>query len=643
MKTIALAIIFAWLSAMGVALSQTGGAYIYFAATNAALTLASSTTARAALREDYSTGLGSPPQIFYSSNAPCSLNAGAGDGGSQVPTADGKCWLAQFSGDIDVRIFGANGTATDSVNIQNAINAASALGGRRVIFPALGKAYLINTGLVLGDGSRSGASIIGAAGEYWPGPYDNVEADWTQKGTWFHCADLVNPCISVGGGGNDIDGISFWYTQPTPTSDSSGPCTTNPCSPLTFAWTPTTYPYTISVTGTFNHIRNIVIANATHCLDFEGPTNGQAIFDQYVEHAFLACFTRGTKFVRVDNTPVLSDIHYHVKWFTFSSDVLGWMQGNNTHACNRIDWEMGYVAALHANAIEFFESCAAIYAYDATVTNGVGVLTFAVQSGNWSDITFSQVCQAIILQNATTHFDANLANVVLSVDPSTSTPTQCGGFTPVAFGLNSDNVNVRISNLDILDAQTIVNLGGGSPGVIPPYFSADINLVQTYSQYTNGNAAFIAAAGACLDIRGINKLFSQNASAGPHFSGAGVTSIGSGCPTSRGLMQALTGPESAPRQFLFQADTATAAAALGRWGIVAEATTSDLGFFRYNNSGAFVDIPFAINRASGMAFVNDGLTASGTINLNGASGAGASSKTVCVDASGIVLLKAGAC
>jgi len=458
-----------------------------------------------------------------------------------------------FPADIDAHALGANGTSSDSTIIQNAINTCSAAGGGRVILPAIGKAYLINTGLILSDSTRSGCSLIGNSGMYWPGPYNNVEADWTQKGTWLHCTDVVNPCITVGGAGNDIENINFWYTQTTPPSGTGGvpaggPCTSNPCSPLTFSWTPTTYPYTIAVrgdtvqfnSGTFNHIRNINIVNATHCLDFVGPTNGQAIFNQYVEHAYMGCFTVGTNMSRVDNTPIFHDVHYHVLWYTFSSDVLGWMQGDGTHACNRTDWVLGYVAAFHANAIEFFEPCLAVFAYDQTVTNGVGTLTFAVQSANWTDITFSQVCEAIVLQNATTHFDANLANVVLSVDPSTSTATQCGGKTPIAFGLNSDNVNVKIANLDVLDAQTIVSLGGGSPGTIPPYFSADINEVVTYSQYTNNNAAFSALAGACLDIKGLERVHSANGSAGPLINGAGFTSPSAGCVSSTMLTKPLT-------------------------------------------------------------------------------------------------------
>lgn len=57
-------------------------------------------------RNDFSVGLGAPPVFFAVGSAPCALHSGAGDGGSQVRSADGKCWLARFSGPADVREWG---------------------------------------------------------------------------------------------------------------------------------------------------------------------------------------------------------------------------------------------------------------------------------------------------------------------------------------------------------------------------------------------------------------------------------------------------------------------------------------------------------------------------------------------------------
>ena len=58
-------------------------------------------------RLDFSAGLGAPPLFYVPSVGACSLNAGAGDGGSQVPSSNGKCWLAKFGPEADIRQWGA--------------------------------------------------------------------------------------------------------------------------------------------------------------------------------------------------------------------------------------------------------------------------------------------------------------------------------------------------------------------------------------------------------------------------------------------------------------------------------------------------------------------------------------------------------
>jgi hypothetical protein len=90
----------------------------------AAMTALAHTFAALIVREDYELGYGAPPQFFASSASPCSLNSGAGDGGSQVPTNDGGCWLAQFGPEVDWREWGNITTATDNrATFQAALDA----------------------------------------------------------------------------------------------------------------------------------------------------------------------------------------------------------------------------------------------------------------------------------------------------------------------------------------------------------------------------------------------------------------------------------------------------------------------------------------------------------------------------------------
>ena len=58
----------------------------------------------------------SPPLFYLPSPSPCSLNAGAGDGGFQVRSADGLCWIADFPAGqgVDPQQWGGLCTADDT-------------------------------------------------------------------------------------------------------------------------------------------------------------------------------------------------------------------------------------------------------------------------------------------------------------------------------------------------------------------------------------------------------------------------------------------------------------------------------------------------------------------------------------------------
>ena len=141
--------------------------------TNAQLAALSYSYAPVVVRLGYTTAGDAPPVLYTRSNSACSLNAGAGDGGSQVPTSDGKCWLGTFpTNKIDVRQFGASNTvASDATSaIQAAINYAGTLAssgtytGAVVHLPA--GEYLISSTLTISnnnvtiEGDGKGITII---------------------------------------------------------------------------------------------------------------------------------------------------------------------------------------------------------------------------------------------------------------------------------------------------------------------------------------------------------------------------------------------------------------------------------------------------------------------------------------------------
>lgn len=77
------------------------------------------------MRDGYAHAGDSASTFFIVSDVGCTLNSGRGDGGSQVPTSDGKCWMAVFSPQgPDVRQFGAvgDGATDDTMAVQNWVN-----------------------------------------------------------------------------------------------------------------------------------------------------------------------------------------------------------------------------------------------------------------------------------------------------------------------------------------------------------------------------------------------------------------------------------------------------------------------------------------------------------------------------------------
>jgi hypothetical protein len=112
-------------------------AYTPTAVSNTALSAIASTAYPQVTRLGFAASGDSPPLVYTPSGSACSLNAGAGDGGSQVPSADGKCWIAQFSAPLDPRYWGAkcDGATDDTTAITRW--AASITANAHAVIPAV--------------------------------------------------------------------------------------------------------------------------------------------------------------------------------------------------------------------------------------------------------------------------------------------------------------------------------------------------------------------------------------------------------------------------------------------------------------------------------------------------------------------------
>src|SRR5437867_6021983 len=86
--------------------SATGGAAAQVVPTNAALQALPSTQYPSVIRLGFASPGDGGRAAYVSSGSACSLNDGKGDAGSQVKSADGKCWLADFdAGAARVKVF----------------------------------------------------------------------------------------------------------------------------------------------------------------------------------------------------------------------------------------------------------------------------------------------------------------------------------------------------------------------------------------------------------------------------------------------------------------------------------------------------------------------------------------------------------
>ena len=135
--------------------------------TNAQLALLPSWQYFAVLRLGVNAVGDAPAQWFVPSATTCSLNAGAGDVGSEVPTVDSGCFNADFPGaGDDIREWGPtlNGTTDDSAAWLAACTALTAQGGGRILMPP--KTTAVAQSAILDLTSCTNVSIIGNIAAY---------------------------------------------------------------------------------------------------------------------------------------------------------------------------------------------------------------------------------------------------------------------------------------------------------------------------------------------------------------------------------------------------------------------------------------------------------------------------------------------
>lgn len=185
-----------------------GSAAIYpTVPTNAALTALATTTISKVVRQGYTVAGDTTPMLYQASASACSLNSGNGDNGSQVKSADSKCWIAVFpAGPVDASEFGLDltGATDNTTNLQNAWNYAASVGANLQLPATPNNGYIKFSSITMPapTGYFSGASAL-------VGQLGNTTLKSTVTGTT--CA--INVAATIGQpnfGGTGWGGWALW-------------------------------------------------------------------------------------------------------------------------------------------------------------------------------------------------------------------------------------------------------------------------------------------------------------------------------------------------------------------------------------------------------------------------------------------------
>lgn len=383
-----------------------------------------------------------------------------------------------------------DGVTPDATAFRNAIQAAFSAGGGRVVVPATGSAYVIESGLVL----PSGVSIAGERSPHWYGP-NQIWQQWTKMGPVLNPTDIANPCITVAGVGCKIVGLAFVHNQPVPSNTPNIP------------YVPTTYPWCIRVTQNFVGLEDIHIVNATHGISWDYTSTSGGGTYCYMRNIFSGALVCGVYFHCVNDTMRVNNYRERSLWYGSNSNVVDWME------TNKVGWWMQYLDNIQASDIEFFQCWKAIRGSDGTVNAGGFNLTHALVLGQFVNFSFNLCVQGIDLDLPSTRFSATFVNVIVQSD--TSTGRAAGYF----FNLASNNADVTMIGVTAPQVgHSFMAVGGGASG------RAAIRQLRLdyYSSNGAGSPAFLLGVGATLDMPDGSQNVTRVLGAGQIVAGAGA-------------------------------------------------------------------------------------------------------------------------
>ena len=223
-----------------------------------------------------------------------------------------------------------------------------------------------------------------------------------------------------------------------------------------------------------------------------------------IEHIWCnPCLNNGLTVHDIDNPLLVDHWEFTPSWY-FSNAAVG-----NYVRQNAVGIDLHYSAAPQFANLDFFGLKSGITAENDTVTNNFGNVTLAVSFGQFTNIMFNQVCQAVTLPNENgTNAGAAFVNVAVWGDQS---GFECSKGLPM-FALGSNFANFSMTHIQVYYVDTFAEIGCGANGSSACGTTSgggilridDID-VQCYSCFSANNAFVLAPSNAYVGF-GITNL-----------------------------------------------------------------------------------------------------------------------------------------
>ena len=431
--------------------------------------------------------------------------------------------LSAASAMFDPRAYGAICSGADAtVALQNAVDAAEVSGGEVVIPCPINIAGTVTI-------STGGIRLTGMGPASYPGQQDTPGPSvWPPtKGPAINCTGPRGAgCILISGAkGVDIGWINFGNPQPLPP-----PCPpTGPCN----SWVPTVYPFVIATVANSGWqgltLHNLTCTACSNFIDLEGTSDYHLFTATEITLRDLwcnVCLETGIRFHLIDNPLLVDHVDFVGQW-NGNLPSLGYYQ--RTHL---VAFDMQYLAAPQFANLNFWVAKTAMQVRNGTVTNnanpGQPTITMAMSAGHFVNVMFNNSCQAVTMPNG----NGTIAEFYFT---DTHVWGDQSGFNCSAgknmFDMPSNFVRLWMSQTGVVEADTFVNIGCGTPGVggCPAGIAGGGSLARfigiqadVYSKYTAGQPFIKVPRNVKLMLAGSDPLEIVPASRGGNLLGPGL-------------------------------------------------------------------------------------------------------------------------